>query len=267
MGVPYAEVIGDPIAHSKSPLIHKFWLEKMRMAGDYRRTRVTAADLPGFFAERRSDGDWRGCNVTMPLKSLVASYLDGVDPSARRIGAVNTVVNQEGFLLGINTDWQGVKLALGTSQAEKDVVLVGAGGAARAALEELRQAKPRSVTIMNRSIDKAEALLAHFDLRGAVRPIGDAPPADLLINATALGMDGQPPLDIGLSALRPDAIVFEMVYHPLETELLRKARAMGLRTIDGLSMLVWQASMAFTHFFGEPPEEVESAALRELLTQ
>lgn len=266
MAVPYAEVIGDPVAHSKSPVIHKFWLERLGLEGDYRRTRVRPRDLASYFENRRADPAWRGCNVTMPLKLKVARHLDRLAPTARRIGAVNTVVKEDGELMGLNTDWQGLNLALGKRRADgKEVALIGAGGAARAALEELRQAAPKRLVIMNRSLNKAGGLLAHFGLHGEVRPVEDPPPVDLLINASALGMKGRPPLDLDLSNLRPDSIVFEMVYLPLETELLKRARARGLRTIDGLSMLVWQASMAFSHFFGQTPMEVDSPALRERL--
>lgn len=267
MGVPYAEVIGDPIAHSKSPLIHRHWLGQMGFDGDYRATRVTADELPAYLESRRRDPDWRGCNVTMPLKKTVMAEVDAVDPFARRIGAVNTVVRRDEALEGINTDWIGVNLALGESRSGDDVVVIGAGGAARAVLAELRMAKPRSIVIMNRSLERARELLERFGLEGDVRPIGAISPADLLINASSLGMAGQPPLDVDLSAMRPGSTVFDLVYHPLETELLKRARAAGLRTLDGLEMLVWQASMAFTHFFGAPPEPAWTPELRELLTR
>jgi shikimate dehydrogenase len=267
MGVPYAEVIGDPVAHSKSPLIHRHWLRQMGLKGDYRATRVTADALPDYLESRRADPDWRGCNLTMPLKQAVMDLVDGLDPIARRIGAVNTVIGVERTLEGLNTDWIGVNLSLGEEQAGKDAVLIGAGGAARAVLAEFSMAKPRSLTIMNRSPAKAQALFERFHLEGDVLPIGPAPPADLLINASSLGMAGHPALDVDLSALRPNALVFDLVYHPLETDLLKRARAAGLRTLDGLEMLVWQASMAFTHFFGAPPEPAWTPQLRELLTQ
>jgi shikimate dehydrogenase len=265
--IPYAEVIGDPIGHSKSPLIHKFWLEKLGIEGDYRAVRVRPGELETYLAERRADPDWRGCNVTIPHKTAIGPLLDDLHPSSRRIGAVNTVARFDDRLSGFNTDWQGLDLALGESTAGgKDVVLIGAGGAARAALEALRQAKPRSLTIMNRDMAKAGRLLDHFGLEGKAVPIGDPPPADLLINASALGMAGYPPLEIDLAALRADGVVLDMVYHPVDTLLLRQARALGLTAIDGLHMLVWQASMAFHLFFGESPEPVESPALRALLT-
>ena len=267
MGIPYAEVIGDPIAHSKSPIIHKFWLEKLGVEGDYRRVQVRAGELESYLASRRQDPDWRGCNVTMPHKADVVPLVDHVDPSTRRIGAVNAVVRIEESVVGTNTDWQGLSLALGDHRAEgRDVVLIGAGGAARAALEELRQARPRSLVVMNRDPEKAAALIDHFGLTGEARPLGAPPPADLLINASALGMAGYPPLDIDLSLLRAGAAVLDMVYHPLDTDLLRQARSRRLVAIDGLQMLIWQAVMAFRHFFkASPPEPVDSEELRKLL--
>lgn len=267
MGIPYAEVIGDPVAHSKSPLIHKFWLRQMERVGDYRASRVTPGQLAAYLAERRTDPDWRGCNVTMPYKQAIAAHLDLIDPVARRIGAVNTVISHSAaMLMGTNTDFQGVHFALdGSSPAAKKVVLLGAGGAARAVLEELRQSGASHVTILSRDEDKARELLQAFGLEGATGPIAGAPEADLLINATPLGMVGQPDPDLDLSALHAGATVFDLVYHPLETELLAEARRRALRTVDGLTMLIWQASMAFTYFFGEVPPDPDSAELRELL--
>jgi len=266
--IPYAEVIGDPIAHSKSPTIHKFWLERLGMAGDYQSTRVTSGELADFLSARRADPDWRGCNVSMPHKLVVAPLLDHLDPPSRRIGAINTIVKRDGQLSGTNTDWQGLNLALGDYSASgKDTVLIGAGGAARAALEELRQAKPSSLVILNRDTGKATRLMEEFGFKGEALSLGMLPAADLLINASSLGMAGYPPLDIDLSPLRRGGVVVDMVYYPLETALLRKARSQGLIAVDGLKMLIGQAAMAFTYFFGEPPSEPDSPELRELLTQ
>ena len=269
MGVPYAEVIGDPIAHSKSPIIHKFWLEKLGLEGDYRRVLVKQGELAGYFENRRADPDWRGCNVTMPHKAAIAPFVDESDPSAPRIGAMNAVVWIEGTLTGINTDWIGLNLALGEQSAtDRDVVLIGAGGAARAAMEELRMAKPRSLVVMNRDTNKASALLADFGVPGEVLPLGTPPASDLLINASALGMAGYPPLEVDLSAMRAGGIVLDMVYHPLDTPLLQQARSRGLIAIDGLQMLIWQAAHAFLYFFKtSPPEPVDGPELRELLSR
>ena len=266
MGIPYAEVIGDPIAQSKSPVIHKYWLEKLGLEGDYRATRVTADDLPAYLESRRTDPDWRGCNVTMPLKELAFDLLD-CDSVTRRIGALNTVVRYEDRLSGVNTDWTGLNLALDTFRLNPQrVAIVGAGGAARAALAEMRLNKVPYLILINRSEAKARALLDRFELVGEVRPLGATPDADLLINASALGMTGYPPLEIGLDALAAGATVLDMVYHPLETRLLLEARRRAFKTIDGLSMLIHQASMAFTHFFKDSPEPADSPELRALLT-
>jgi shikimate dehydrogenase len=267
MGIPYAEVIGDPIGHSKSPLIHKFWLRRLGIEGDYLATRVTPAELPDYFAERSADPDWRGCNVTMPLKEAAFALLD-VDPTTRRIGALNTVRRYEELLLGHNTDWYALNIALDAYRLQPQrAVVIGTGGAARAALEELRQNRAPHVSLVSRDRAKAEALLARFGLRGDALPHGGAPEAGLLINASPLGMAGFPPLDIDLSGLVAGATVLEMVYRPLETPLLNAARAAGFHTIDGLTMLLEQAAMAFTFFFGQAPQSLDCAELRELLTR
>jgi shikimate dehydrogenase len=267
MGIPYAEVIGDPIAHSKSPLIHNFWLERLGVKGEYRRARVSAAELGSYFAERRADPLWRGCNVTMPHKLAVVGQVDILSPEVRRIGAVNTVARSDGALIGLNTDWQGLDLALPAGAARaKDVVLIGAGGGARGALEALRLATPRWLTIVNRDVPKARRLLQEFGLEGTAAGLDTAlPTADLLINASALGMSGYPPLQLDLSPLRCGAVVLDMVYEPLETPLLRDARQKGLTAIDGLAMLIRQASMAFRSFFGTGCDEADTPELRVLL--
>lgn len=267
MGVPYAEVIGDPIAHSKSPLLHNFWLGKLGIEGDYRAIRVPPDELPAYLAARRADPNWRGCNVTMPLKEAAYELLD-VDPSTRRIGALNTVVRYEDVLIGHNTDWQALNLALETYRLRPErAVIVGTGGAARSALEEMRGNRVPHVSIVTRDQVKAEALLERFGLSGNVLRHGTAPEADLLINASPLGMEGFPPLDIDLSGLAEGATVVDMVYRPLETPLLQAARAAGVRTIDGLQMLIEQAAMAFTFFFKASPHPIDDDELRELLTR
>ena len=269
MSIPYAEVIGDPIAHSKSPLIHKFWLEKLGIEADYRATQIGPNELSEYVAARRLDPNWLGCNVTMPHKLSISAHLDHLNPHARRIGAVNVVMRYEDELVGLNTDWQGINLALPFEAAKgKDVVLIGAGGAGRAAMEELRMAGPKFLTLLNRDEAKARELLRHFAIEGTAGPLAAGiPPADLLINASALGMSGFPKLEVDLSLLRRAAVVMDMVYTPLETKLLQQARDKGLRAIDGLSMLIWQAAMAFRLFFRAGCEEPDSEELRALLTR
>lgn len=263
----HAEVIGDPIAHSKSPRIHKFWLAKLGIDADYRATRVEAAGLGDFVASRSADPDWRGCNVTIPHKLAVIDHVG--DPGGVRagIGAMNTVFRQDGALVGTNTDAAGFYAPL----AEVDlsgapVVVVGTGGAARAVLFALSKVGVGPVTVLARNPLKAMGLLAQFGLQGTAKPMkARLPAASLLVNASSLGMAGQPPLDLDLSPLPDDAIVYDIVYAPLETPLLAAARARDLDTVDGLEMLVGQAAVAFELFFGAPAPREHDAELRALL--
>lgn len=267
--VAYAEVIGDPIAQSKSPLIHGFWLDALGLAGDYRRYHVTAEELAAYIAERSADPDWRGCNVTMPHKAAVMDLVGDPGDVRGTIGAMNTVVRQkDGSLIGTNTDAAGFYAPLAELDLEgAPVVVVGAGGAARAVLFALARAKVGHVTILNRSPLKAMGLLATFGLKGGVVALdAPLPPAALLVNASSLGMAGQPPLDLDLAPLPDDAIVYDLVYSPLVTGLLAAAEARGLDTVDGLDMLIGQAALAFELFFGASPPEGRDEELRALLT-
>lgn len=262
---PYAEVIGDPVAHSKSPAMHRFWLNRLGIDADYRAHRVTPDELESYLGERRRDSAWRGCNVTLPLKQAVMPHLAALGPEARGIGAVNTVVHQgDGDLLGLNTDAHGVLFALAGVSADHAVV-VGAGGAARAALFACRVMGVERVTVVNRDMIRARAALDDLEVDGRVLPLGSSPPADLLINASALGMAGRPPLEFDLAALPTHATVFDMVYAPLETPLLAAARARGLRTVDGLAMLAEQGAMAFAAFFNDGPDRADTPELRRVL--
>ncbi len=269
MSTPYAEVIGDPIAQSKSPLIHGFWLKALGLEGDYRRAHVKPGDLAAYIAERRTDPDWRGCNVTIPHKLAVMEFVDDPGDVRGTIGAMNTVVRQkDGSLIGTNTDAAGFYAPLAELDlAGAPVVVIGAGGAARAVLFALARAKAGHVTILNRSPLKAMGLLATFGLKGEVLALDAAlPPAALLVNSSSLGMKGQPPLALDLSPLPADAIVYDLVYAPLRTGLLAAAESRGLDTVDGLDMLIGQAALAFELFFGKPPPEGRDEELRALLT-
>lgn len=265
---PYAEVIGDPIAHSKSPLIHEFWLEKLGIDAEYRATHVVADDLPRFLADRRNDAGWRGCNVTIPHKIAMLDLVDDPGDVRASIGAMNTIVRDaEGRVFGTNTDAAGFYAPIAEIDlAGAPVVVIGAGGAARAVLFALARAGAGHVTVLNRSPLKGAALLARFGLKGDALPLSATlPPAALLVNTSALGMQGQPPLELDLSPLPDGAVVYDIVYAPLETALLRQAGARGLETIDGLEMLIGQAAMAFELFFGRPAPRAHDAALRTLL--
>ena len=265
----YAEVIGDPIAQSKSPLIHCFWLDALGIDAAYRRTLVTNHSLPDFVAQRRADPDWRGCNVTMPHKLAVMDLVDDPGDVRASIGAMNTVLRQpDGSIIGTNTDAGGFAAPLADFDLTgAHVTVVGAGGAARAVLWALARLQVERVTVMNRSPLKAAGLLSRFGLKGDVVPLDAplAPSSALLVNTSALGMAGQPPLDLDLSPLPEDAVVYDIVYTPLETPLLAAARARDLATVDGLEMLIGQAGLAFELFFGATPPRDRDDELRALL--
>jgi shikimate dehydrogenase len=267
-GRPYAEVIGDPIGHSKSPLIHRFWLDALGLAGDYRARRVAPAALPAYLAGARADPDWRGCNATVPHKVALLDLVE--DPGGVRdtIGAINTVLARpDGPPIGTNTDAAGFWAPLAEFDlADAPVAVVGAGGAARAVLWALKQVGVGPVTLLNRSPLKAAGLLARFGLAGDVVPLdAPLPPVALLVNASVLGMAGQPPLALDLAPLPDDAVVYDLVYAPVETPLLAAARARELATVDGLEMLIGQAAAAFELFFGAAPPRDRDGALRALL--
>lgn len=267
-----AGVIGWPVAHSKSPLIHRFWLGKLGLDGDYGRFLVHP-DLLELAVRAMPALGIRGANITLPHKVAVMAFLDHVDDSARVVGAVNTVkVLEGGRLGGVNTDIEGVlepTRDLGLAGAE--VIIAGTGGAARAALAAAVIARAGWVTILARDEDKAVHLLRSAGQQGTVLPIGgplpESPDTVLFFNATTLGMAGQPALPVDLGVLPPGATVFDAVYAPLETPLLAAARERGLATIDGLQMLVGQARQAFEILFGQPAPREHDAELRALLAR
>lgn len=267
-----AGVIGSPIAHSKSPLIHRFWLEKLELVGDYSRFEIYPDGLAAAVRALSALG-LRGVNVTIPHKVAVMAHLDDLDNSAVAVGAVNTIkVFPDGRIGGANTDMSGIiEGAADAGVTGREVIILGTGGAACAAVAAAFYLEADWVTIVGRDVDRAAELLRHAGQQGTILPWGgpmpESPEAALLFNATSLGMTGQPPLDFDLGFLPATATVFDAVYAPLETQLLRAARARGLATVDGLTMLIGQAAMAFHIFFGFPPPREHDAELRGLLTR
>ena len=268
-GRAYAEVIGDPITHSKSPLIHNHWLRAAKQAFDYRACHVAPDQLGDYIALRAYDPDWRGCNVTIPHKLAILDHV--ADPGDVRgsIGAANTVFRKaDGTLVATNTDAAGFFAPIADVPLEgREAVVIGAGGAARAVLFALSRANVGPVTIINRNVLKGSALLAQFGLTGRAVPLGSPLSAKvaLVVNASALGMTGHPALDIDLSPLADHAIIYDLVYAPLVTDLLAQADARGLTSIDGLDMLVGQAALAFELFFGFAPDRDGDDRLWQLL--
>ena len=285
MTQPYAEVIGDPIAQSKSPAIHGFWLDKLGIDAEYRACHVRPEELEAYIAQRRADPAWRGCNVTMPHKQAVMTLLDRIDPEAARVGAVNTVVpGDDRTLTGFNTDVAGFLEPLQPLLAQAHLFrmarVFGAGGAARAIVAALAGAG-FAVVLAARDPAKARALLDELG-RGnddhAVALSHFAPPTDfafddrdgicdLVVNASPLGMAGNASLNLDFSHVPPGSVVYDIVTHPLDTPLLISARERGFATVDGLAMLIGQAASAFEKFFGQPAPREDDAELRALLTR
>jgi shikimate dehydrogenase len=255
-------VIGWPVAHSRSPLIHGHWLAQYGIEGSYGREAVAPGDLAGFI-ERLGSSGYAGCNVTLPHKEAVYGLVEVHDDMTRRIEAVNTLYLEGGRLLGFNSDAYGFVAHLRSVLPEwrgegTDVVVLGAGGAARAIVAGLLAEGVNRITIANRTEARGKALTVHFGAQVDTVPwpqLADRlTRCDLLVNTTQLGMAGQPALDIDLDGLPIGAAVADVVYVPLETDLLRQARARGNPAIDGLGMLLHQAVPGFEVWFGVRPE-------------
>lgn len=257
-----AGVMGWPVGHSRSPRLHGYWLNKYGVDGAYIPLAVSPERLEQALRALPALG-LRGTNITAPHKETALAVCDAIDPLARRIGAVNTIViGSDGALNGSNTDAFGLLENLRNSSnwrpTDGPVVILGAGGAARSACVALIDAGVESIRIVNRTLDRAR------DLAGAMAPRCDTVDWDrreealegaaLVINTTTLGMTGQPPLDIRLDALPLHATVYDIVYAPLETGLLSAARAKGIKAVDGLGMLLHQARPGFEAWFGVRPE-------------
>ncbi len=268
---PKACVIGYPIAHSRSPLIHGFWLRTLGLPGDYVREEVHPDDFPRFVETLRQRG-YVGGNCTVPHKEAAFRLAEVATDRARTMQAVNTLWYEGGKLHGDNTDGAGFVSHLsatqpGWQQRTETALVLGAGGAARGIVAALLEEGVARIKVANRTLSRAEALEHQFGPRVLPRDWSTLamvlPGIDLLVNTTALGMKGQPPLDLDLAPLKPGAIVADIVYVPLETPLLADARRHGHPTTDGLGMLLHQAVPGFEHWFGRRPEV--TSELRDLI--
>ncbi len=276
MAKPYAEVIGDPVAHSKSPLIHNFWLEKLDIDAEYRATHVKPEELADYFKSRRADLGWRGCNVTIPHKIAAIAFADGATDVVHAVGATNVIARSGKQLIAGNTDVDGIDDVLRDVDLEGgEPCVIGSGGAGRAAFHVLSDCSTAAVLVLSRQPERAVETTRPFSFMGVGVPLNGASGAlsgaPLLINASPMGMAGQPPQprDVveGVALMDCNALVFDMVYAPLETELLRAASTSGRRTADGLTMLVAQAASAFRQFFGHPAPREHDTELRKLLAK
>ncbi|MDX2028473.1 MAG: shikimate dehydrogenase [Alphaproteobacteria bacterium] len=258
-----AGVMGWPVEHSLSPRLHGWWLKRYSIEGSYVPLAVPPEGLGKALRDLPAQG-FRGVNLTVPHKEAALVHIDHIDTVVKRIGAVNTViVRADGTLEGRNTDTYGFAENLRTAGYKPDgraAVIIGAGGAARAAVAALQDMGVKEIRIINRSAARAQKLAADFGNGIKIHGWGDAQALEgtgLLVNATSLGLKGQPMLDIALDALPKDTLVTDMVYAPLVTDLLLRAGARGNPVLDGLGMLLHQALPSFAAFFGHDPEVTE----------
>ncbi|NTS32713.1 shikimate dehydrogenase [Phyllobacterium sp. BT25] len=266
----HAFVAGYPIRHSRSPLIHGHWLKTHGIAGSYRAIEVAPDSFANFVTGMRQAG-LVGGNITLPHKEAAFALADRLDAAAEEIGAVNTLWFRDGALWGGNTDAYGFAANLdaygpGWDKGSSALVL-GAGGASRAIVYALKQRGFSDIRIVNRTLGRAQELADRFGKGVSAHSWAAVPEltrdADLIVNTTSLGMEGKDELEIDLASARPDALVTDIVYVPLETPLLHAARACGLKTVDGLGMLLHQAVPGFEHWFGKRPEV--TVELRDLV--
>jgi len=261
----FAEVIGDPIEQSRSPLIHQFWLDALGIPAVYRRHLVRAEELPAYVARVRSDPLWRGSNVTMPLKRLALDLAEEATDRAVAASAANLLLNRDGKLFAANTDVGAIATLVDRERKAGrrvgSVTLFGCGGAARAALVALKLLGTDLVRIQARDMAAASKLAVEFGLTLAPRPLTDPVDSDALINATPLGMDGYECLNCDLALLPEDGLVFDMVASPTDTPLIAAARTRGLGLVTGLDMLIEQAATSFKLMFGADPPRDRDAEL------
>jgi shikimate dehydrogenase len=265
-------VIGWPVTHSLSPVLHHYWLRHYGIEGAYTAEEVQAARLPVFLKSMEKEG-FSGCNVTLPHKEAVIPYLDSVDATAKAIGAVNTIIVKDGQLHGTNTDafgfMENIRQSVSLEGKKQKAVVLGAGGAARAVVYALVQEGFAAITLINRTEQKAKALQEQFgnriDVKAWEQREDALADADLLVNTTSLGLKGKEQLPIQLEQLPKSAIVNDIIYNPLHTPLLQVAARRGNVTVNGLGMLLYQAVPAFEAWFLKRPQV--DGALRQYMVE
>ncbi|KQY25845.1 shikimate dehydrogenase [Rhizobium sp. Root482] len=270
--VNHAFVTGYPVKHSRSPLIHGYWLKQLGLEGSYRAHAVSPGDFSDFIASLKTgQSGFTGGNVTLPHKETAFALCDRPDELSREIGAVNTLWREDGLLHATNTDGRGFTANLDERAPGWDTcstaVILGAGGASRAVIQAVRDRGIGTVHVVNRTLDRARELADRFGASVHAQPmpaLGEVMrDAGLFINTTSLGMDGTPVPPIDFTVMRENGVVTDIVYVPLKTPILKQAQEQGLTTVDGLGMLLHQAVPGFEKWFGQKP--VVDRALRQII--
>ncbi|MCF6321095.1 MAG: shikimate dehydrogenase [Rhizobiaceae bacterium] len=259
--IPRAFVIGWPISHSLSPDLHTYWLKQYGIDGSYEKIAVARENLPKFINNLKTEG-FVGGNITFPHKESAFSNITDISATATRLKAINTLWFENGTLKADNTDGYGFCTNLDEFASDwrkaQTVLVLGAGGASKAIILALINAGIKKITIVNRTAKRATSLADQMGKPCRARPWSDIAEllqnTDLLINTTSLGMKGQPPLEIDISPLPASAIVTDIVYNPLQTDLLIQANSLKLKTVDGIGMLLHQAVPGFEKWFGVRPQ-------------
>lgn len=258
-----AFVTGFPVKHSRSPMIHTYWLQNFGIAGTYQSVEVAASDFPAFIASlKEGSSGFVGGNVTIPHKERAFALADAPDELATELGAANTLYLRDGKLRATNTDGYGFLSNLddrapGWTDRKDRAVVLGAGGASRAIIQALRDRGFGEVHVLNRTAERAQELADRFGPRIHAAPLGALSErlggADLFVNTTSLGMDDSDAIAIDFGPMRPGALVTDIVYVPLMTPILAQAKEQGMRIADGLGMLLHQAVPGFEKWFGKHP--------------
>ena len=255
-------VIGWPIKHSRSPLIHNYWLKQLQISGIYERVAVEPKDLRSFIRNLKQNG-YLGCNVTIPHKEAVLAAVDCYDKIVRETGSLNTVFLNGDKIQGTSTDGEGFLSNILSQFPDhrmqgKTIFMIGAGGSAKAICQKLIEEKVQTIFVLNRTPERVFELQELFGSKIYKLPSNEIRQhlkiSDVLINTTSQGMRGQPPLEIEIRDLPKHALVADIVYVPLKTELIAQAESLGLKAVPGLGMLLHQAVAGFQHWFGVRPE-------------
>lgn len=266
-------VIGWPISHSRSPLIHNHWLRALDMAGDYTLVPIDPQTNFRHALQALADNGYCGANVTLPHKENAFAAMDTVSVTAKKLGAVNTISFKDGKMFGDNTDGGGYLASLDEAAPAHDwrarpALVIGAGGAARAICVALAAAGVPQIRLVNRTRARADALVSLapkiIETDDWAHRAGAAKGCGLVVNTTGLGMTHQPALDMSLEHVDDDALVSDIVYTPLQTELMRAAQTRGLAAVGGLGMLIHQAALAFEIWFGQTPP-IDARLTRKLV--
>jgi len=270
-------VVGHPISHSKSPVIHQFWLKKYKIPGSYEAIDIEPKNLKAFLSDINLD-TFIGGNVTIPHKEKAALLCHKLTKNAKILGAVNTIYLRQGQIIGDNTDGYGFLANLDQQNStwfdnDKNVIILGAGGATRAIIASLLSREAKTITILNRTVAKANTLVEQFSPLSKTTLLNAdsleqfsryAPAANLLINTSSVGLNNTRFETLDLTKLSKTALVHDIVYSPLITPLLKDAQSIGLQTIDGLGMLLHQAAPGFEKWFGVFPQVTQALRQRVL---